>query len=304
MIEDKPANLMAFHLAGIVPVAGYDCNFGFEWHDCLMPVAQNYTAIEHAIMECAWAGCETIWIVCNNDMQPLLRYRLGEVVQDPVWYGKTFSAYPTRYRKPIPIYYTAIHPKYRNKIDSYAWSALFGSSVAHRISRQISRWTTPDKYYVSFPFGMYPPEALREHRAKISSETNFFLSHNGKTVKDGEFLGFSFGTSDFKACKKHIYKETTRQFINSGTEIPSEKLPYEKRWSARYFSLDKVFEPVIIEDTNVIELPWYYPINNWQNYRTFLGSEESETITRPYEGIIKYREWNGIGIENNEDDKE
>ena len=28
------------------------------------------------------AGCRTIWIVCNDDMQPLIRYRLGDYVYD------------------------------------------------------------------------------------------------------------------------------------------------------------------------------------------------------------------------------
>ena len=33
----------------------------------MMPVASRLTAIERSVMECAWAGCETIWIICNDD---------------------------------------------------------------------------------------------------------------------------------------------------------------------------------------------------------------------------------------------
>jgi len=298
MIEEKPINKQAFHLAGIIPVAGYDSNFGFEWHDCLMPIAPNYTAIERAVMECATAGCETIWIVCNNDMQPLVRHRMGEMVQDPVWYGRTLSAYPEHHRKQIPIYYVPIHPKDRDRIDCYAWSILFGALTAYWLSKQMSKWVTPDKYYVSFPFGIYPPEIVREHRKLISSEKNFILSYNGKTIKDGEFIGFSFGSQDFKNCRKVIRQEGTKEWKNSGTEMPSERIPLEKRWSARHFLLDKVFKPVILEDASMINLPWFYPIDNWQNYKTFLRSDESETIKRPYEGLIKYHEWSGIGIDN------
>jgi len=302
MIEEKPVSRHSFHLAGVVPVAGYDSKFGFEWDDCLMPIAQNYTAIERAIMECATAGCETIWIICNNDIQPLIRHRIGEMVQDPIWYGRVLSPYPEHDRKQIPVYYIPIHPKDRDRIDCYGWSILFGALTAYWVSKQMSKWVTPDKYYVAFPFGVYPPEILREHRKMISSEENFILSHEGKTIKDNQFIGFSFGPDDFKKCRRVIRQEGTREYVNSGKEMPSEKLPLEERWSARHFSLDKVFGPVILEDANIVELPWFYPIDNWQNYKAFLSSEESENIKRPYEGLIKYHEWNGIGIDNGKKD--
>ena len=74
-----------FHLAGVVPIAGPPMGLNFPWHDCCMPIAQNYLAIERAVVECAYAGCETIWIVCNDDVHPLVRHRLGEYINDPVW---------------------------------------------------------------------------------------------------------------------------------------------------------------------------------------------------------------------------
>ena len=73
-----------FHLAGVIPVSGQKLEFDMPWHDCLMPLAPNYLAIERSVVECAYAGCETIWIICNDDMQPLIRHRLGDYVQDPV----------------------------------------------------------------------------------------------------------------------------------------------------------------------------------------------------------------------------
>ena len=69
-----------FHLAGIIPVHKNDFSFGFEWPDSLMPIASRLTAIERSVMECAWAGCETIWIVCNDDISPVIRHRIGEMV--------------------------------------------------------------------------------------------------------------------------------------------------------------------------------------------------------------------------------
>ena len=73
------------HLAGIIPVAGQPLDFNFPWHDCLQPIGKNYLAIERSALECAFAGCDTIWIACNDDMQPLIKSRIGDYVQDPVY---------------------------------------------------------------------------------------------------------------------------------------------------------------------------------------------------------------------------
>ena len=46
-MEEKPdINKNAFHLAGIIPVSGHKKDFGFEWDNVMMPIAENYTAIE------------------------------------------------------------------------------------------------------------------------------------------------------------------------------------------------------------------------------------------------------------------
>ena len=86
--DTKNINGSPYHLAGIVPCGGQPLDFGMEWPDFMMPIASNYTMIEAAIMECAWAGCETIWVVCYPKTQPLLKKRLGETVQDPVWISR------------------------------------------------------------------------------------------------------------------------------------------------------------------------------------------------------------------------
>ena len=64
-----------FHLAGIIPVAGQPLDFKMPWPDSMMPLNEDYLAVEHSVVECAYAGCETIWIVCNDDIQPLIKSR-------------------------------------------------------------------------------------------------------------------------------------------------------------------------------------------------------------------------------------
>ena len=265
-----------------------------------MPVAPDYLAVERAVSECAWAGCETIWIVCNEDMTPLIRHRLGEWVQDPVWIGRRLDPYPSQSRKQIPIFYVPVHAKDVGKRDCLSWSVIWGATTAFRISVRLSKWVVPKRYYVAFPHGVYDPEILRPHRKDISSERSFMLSHEGKTVKDNEYLGFTFDKDDFVKCRRKI-REGTGQYnseVLEGGIFPREKLPKEERYSARHFLLDKIFEPVIIDIENKVEVPWYHNIDSWDGYCNYLGSEERKLVQRPHPIFMKYHEWNEIGVDD------
>ena len=189
MIETGTKNVSSFHLAGIVPVAGQELDFNFPWHDCLQPINKNYLAVERAVLECAYAGCETIWIVCHDDMQPLIRYRLGDYILDPVSLQRTRFT-PEGEKREIPIYYVPIHPKDRDKRDCLGWSVLHGAITAYWLSKTISKWVIPDRFYAAFPYGVYDPSELQPHRKTISSKKQFHVSYKNKTVKDNEYLGF------------------------------------------------------------------------------------------------------------------
>ena len=153
-----------FHLAGIVPVAGQDLEFNMPWHDCMMPIAPDYLAIEKSIVACAYAGCETIWVVCNQDTQPLVRHRLGDYILDPVWAFRKFEKRANDFQKLIPIFYVPIHPNDRDKRDCLSWSVLYGAHMSSKISKSMSKWLAPNMYFVDFPYGMYQIFALK--RAK------------------------------------------------------------------------------------------------------------------------------------------
>ena len=81
-------------------------------------------------------------------------------------------------------------------------------------------------------------------------------------------------------------------------KFATKKLPVEKRYSARFFSLDKIFRSAILEDAVVSELPWYHNIDSWENYCNFIGSKNRDRIFRPTEFLLKYREFNPIGEDN------
>ena len=57
MCDERYISNASFHLAGVVPVASQPLDFKFPWHDALQPISQNYLAVEHAVVECAYAGC-------------------------------------------------------------------------------------------------------------------------------------------------------------------------------------------------------------------------------------------------------
>ena len=286
-----------FHLAGIIPVHKADFSFGFDWPDCMMPIGSNLTAIERSVMECAWAGCETIWIVCNDNISPIIRHRIGEMVQDPVWLRK-LDTYPSASRKPVPIFYVPIHPKDLGKVDCYSWAVLHGAMTVFKISSKISKWLIPGRYYVSFPYSVYDPAVLRTHRKEISSSKPFYLKSGDKTIKDGELLGFTFDKNDFVNFRRVIRGGTGIYKPTDDGSRPTERLPAKHRYSARHFTLEKVFGGADLNNSNIVAVPWYYKINNWQSYTEYIKS--SNQLERPSKLFLSYREWNEMGVDRDE----
>ena len=166
-----------FHLAGIIPAECQPLDFDMPWNDSLIPINKGYLAIERSVVECAYAGCETIWIVCSRETSPFIRHRIGDWIHDPVINVKVMKNVfaPSERLKQIPIFYIPIHPKDKQKRTGLAWSILYGYNRAHNISRLFSRWSTPSKYYVSFPHGVYKPSQLQKKRGFISSPNSICL---------------------------------------------------------------------------------------------------------------------------------
>jgi len=280
-----------FHLAGIIPVAGQPLEFNMPWHDSLMPIAPDYLALERSVVECAYAGCETIWIVCNDDIQPLIRYRLGEYIQDPVWVLRNFAVEKRGHQKPISIYYVPIHPKDRGKRDCLSWSVLYGALTATKISSGLSTWLKPNRYYVSFPYGVYDPKILREHRKIISSDQDFYLINKNKTVIDGEYLGFTFDYKTYELLFSEVKEKST------GLYEGDRKLSIEERFSYRFFTLKDVFGSLKLGKATLIEVEQFHNISNWHGYCDYI-STDGRKAQKPSKFILNYKEWNGIGIDN------
>jgi len=312
------------HLAGIIPVSGYDDNFGFDWHDCLMPIGDRFTIIERAVVELAYAGANTIWIICNDDIQPLIKFRLGDWARDPLYLKNHYISGRTEREiteRTIPIYYIPMGLKHLKRRDSMAWSIIYGALVASRISRKLSKWVAPHKFYVSFPMSMYPPGIVIKHRSEIKRKKRVFMSYEGKTVKDNKLLGFSFDYDDFMLLKRNFYKEERLLFTSENMidGFPVEKLKKDERYTGKSFTLKDVFDQLTLEENEeevLVDVPWFFEINNWDSYCEFLSTPYRKKVKKPRNYVINkyepkrgtslYRSFNSIGedCDENEGDDE
>jgi hypothetical protein len=278
------------HVAGIIPVSGLETDYNIDTPEFLLPLEPGFTAIQKSVYECAIAGCQTIWIVANQDLAPIVRKRVGEWTYDPVYFNRFKYGEGSENRREVPIYYVPIHPKDRDRRDSYGWSILNGIYGSWRVANHISKWIVPEKYFISFPMSAYDIHQLRHHRQAIADlDAGFFMSYNDETVLDNKPLCFTMTGRDYINCRRDVNKKTTREFYNTeeGERYPSRKLPIEKRWSAKNFSLSDVFDKLEGVESHIYEPDWFYDLSTWEGYRTFLTSENSikkpaDILTQPH----------------------
>jgi len=280
-----------YHLAGIVPISGQKLDFNFPWDDCLQPISNNYLAVEKAVFDCAAAGCNTIWVVGHKEAQPLVRHRLGDYVTDPVEYAKdiNFRKYPEKQK--IPIYYVPLHPKNIDRRDSFAWSIIEGIEAAYKVSKKISKWIIPDRYFVAFPHGLYDSIIFYKCRNMIAKRNPFYFTYEGASFKSSLYLPFTLDNEDFLKCRAKFRREEKR-----GSDINLKRLPSEETYSGRYFQHGFVFDDVDISDANVVDLTWYYDISSWEKLKIWLVSEKK--LDRPSKVLLSYAEWNLLGKDN------
>jgi hypothetical protein len=276
------------NLPAIIPVSGMASEFGMEWDSSLIPVGPNYTAIEATIYECLHVGCNSIWIIANDDIAPLLRKRIGEYATDIRSLEQaSFKQFGSDHHKEVPIYYVPIHPKHRNKVDNYAWSAIYGANVAFWIMRGFSRWTTPAAYYVSFPLGMMDPKELLKHRAKVQKKKTFYFSHEGRTVRDGHPISFVMEPDEWRRAKHTITTNASMWKAPAEGELPTELLPPEQRLVSLRYELEDVFGDG--PTTNDQEINLFYDLTTWPGYVKFISSELGSRTKRPGKNVMYRR---------------
>ena len=143
----------------------------------------------------------------------------------------------------------------------------------------------PSKYYVSFPHGYFPAYQLREHRKIINSKKNCYITSHGCSVKDNNFMSFTFGKDDWLEFRRVIRTGTGYRMPGSKPE-DNLLLDQSEMWSARYFGVEKVFEPLDLEQSHEIKVENYFNIRSWEEYVDFLSASRGFTIKRPSKSIL------------------
>lgn len=303
----------SYHLAGIIPIHGFDLWFGMPWHFTLQPIAENYTMIENAVVECAAAGCETIWIIASEKTSSLIRRRIGEYILDPSTYFRFRTDLNRRY---VTIHYVPVKPIDIKRRDCLAWSTVYGCLVADKISRSISKWTAPDRFYISYPWGVKSYHEIVKNRERISSVSTkrFYTSHDSLSIKDGLPHSFTLSLEEAKKIRVDIREKGTGRWDWSiprdqwkSEKSPNIPLPKEEQYSAKDFELIDVFSSLEFDDENDYnkELDWFYNVASWNDYCNFLG-EKGSAIKKPHYALAHYREWNysSLRIKDFEKDEE
>jgi len=295
MEDIRETKVQIKNLVGIIPIAGQESrDLKQPWPDCMMPIAPDFNLIEAAVVECAWAGCNSIWIVVNDDFAPIIKKRLGDFAGDPVWAYRAYEPRPNNHKKRIPIFYTSVPMKHRNKRDSTAFSVLHGSLTAFKLMSGLSNWTKPSRYYVRFPHSYFPAWQLREHRKLISGDKNFYITFNGEGVKEGNLCSFTFDKDDWLEFRRVIRKGTGYRPLGT-THLDGLMLPIEERWSARWFKPEDVFAPLNTNNANKVEIEDFFNINSWDEYCTFISHSRGLNIRKPESSILLRTSYNRVG---------
>lgn len=268
--------------------------YGVFWHDFLMPIGQNYNIIERAVYITAWSGCNTIWIVCSDDNLLLLRKMIGSWIYDPesvlrAIILKDISIEGFRRIRKIPIYYVPIHPKDVGRRDGLVWSVLWGAKVAYTIGNRLSTWVQPDSYFVYFPQTLISIGSIRKRRVLLKrSKNKIFYAYNGKTIRDGELLPFTFNAPDFNIMRDIFYENSTGHVekTKGTTSIITDnikELPVEERYSGRFMKPETVFGGLPKnEKEQVFDVNWECNVDNWEDYLETLRNPISNHFLRPY----------------------
>jgi len=309
VVEDKQyGDDYAFHLAGVIPLCGQQYR-GKElpWHPGLLPLTEDTTLIEQAIVQCAWAGCETIWVVVDDSFAPFLKKRCGEYIEDPLYYGQNeYSPIPGVRNRKIPIFYVPEDLFNRDRRDSVSYQVIRGMEMARKVTGQISAFVTPDRYFVTFPYGVYSQFELRSFRSTLSKFDELIFQCDGKSIQTGHYMPFLISLKSAKLCKENVWHTATgAKDVSQPKEewqfgkFPTALLPLEERYNGRWYGPDQVFNLFIKEfGDNQIDLKWFFDVSTFDGYREYLRSENYIYDTSSL--LFKKKTWNSMSFDDDE----
>lgn len=279
-------------MVGIVPIQNGPTNDGFPWPNCLTPLYKNYTALHRSVLECAMAGCSSIWVVTEKRYIPLMKSVVGSFVEDPIL-AQLPVEFKENFSMKIPIWYVSLPVKDLGRRDCYGRTILAGAEYAIKVSKRLSDKLTPEKFYVSFPQSIYSPWILQKYRKKIKSvDHNFCIKNERGTFIDGAELGYTFFISDYERFKKDF--KSRDQGAWEGTHLSNlVRRPIEQRNLAAKLSLDEVFRSATLDGAVVHECVKVYNISTWEGYVEYMSSSHFYKMPKKAR-YFKYSKMNNL----------
>jgi hypothetical protein len=247
-MTERNESTLSKHIAGIVPVSKVDSDIDLVLHPGMMPIANDFYAVQRSIVECSYVGCKTIWVVCDESIAPLLKKVCGDFVLNLAQHERAkFANFPQENRTSVPIFYVPISYKNMNK-RGIGVSVIEGVTASFTVSDKMSKWLAPYRYYVSMPYGVYDPRNVNV-RSLVKQNESFFYTHEGESALTGQHMGFSFSARQFKHCS-YLFKRI---------DVKSD------------YTLDLVFsDDIMIENSCSIELDKYKDISSWEGYQDMM----------------------------------
>jgi hypothetical protein len=160
---------------GIVPITSSGNNrITTGRADYMLPIAEDYTLVENAIMSQAVMGVDSIWVVAEPGIGNWLRTTIGENIIDPLsldvlekeleYENENFDEANHQIGwwmdsiRVIPIYFLKLYRSDRlHGLDgSDLWAVLYGAYAINNIYRSYSSILEPSRFFVSFPYGVFP----------------------------------------------------------------------------------------------------------------------------------------------------
>lgn len=260
----KERILSKIHRVGIIPVSGGDNNLYLPFHDSLCSIGQDFLAIERSVLECSEVGCQSIWIICPSSIEPLIRSRVGEAVEDALTkkrseYQKSHTTVPNWLVKDtiyqIPIYYVRM-PIVENL--NYSRAIFECAKKACQVSESFSKYIVPSHFYVSFPMTVFYSPILSNIAGELSNYNRFFVRNNGKTMKDGNHYSFQFSIWDYWKIRRHLLNAETTNLSNP---------------DSKHFSIEKIFSHLKQDEKSLFyDVEWIYEIKDWETYCEYMES--------------------------------
>ena len=115
-------------------------------------------------------------------------------------------------------------------------------------------------------------------------------------------MSFTFGKDEWLEFRRIIRSGTGRK-VPGSTWSDDILLDPSEMWSARWFGVDKVFQPLVLAASHEIPVENYFNLRSWEEYTDFLSASRSIVIRRPTKSILLGSRFNRVSSDylNDED---